>query len=311
MINKLHSSHTGIMPIRVLQHNLIHAFENMNPEFLKLSKEIVDTLGLDPGIRYSANEEEVRSPGVVYGKMAIDESFLSYVWCVTFSLTALYAELIVKKSHNDYVGKEEKVLNMLLLRKAFAVWEYAVVLLREYRVWPKDLPNPENYEDEYDELIGKVNGLYLVAMEFVLAHEFAHIELRHNSRVDPLLNLDEQNTLFEKEADERAISLVLAGRDGTNETTIRMGLLIGLCSLLFFSGVTKGNAYPDTDERIEAILRIINPDPQDAMWGIATLAYKLWDRLYDKKLLWTDGLETPKALYYSIKRQVEKLNGGG
>jgi hypothetical protein len=47
-------------------------------------------------------------------------------------------------------------------------------------------------------------------------------------------------------------------------------------------------------------------DPPDAMWGVATLTYRLWNRMFDKQLNWQAGLECPKHLYYAIKQQVEQ-----
>lgn len=304
--NKLAASHQGLMPIRVLQHNFIYSFENINPDFLALSQKVITELEIDPGITYSYAEEQARSPYVIFKKIFINESFLSYVWCNCFALAQLYEEIIVKKSRNDYYGSEIEIINFPFAREAFKLWEYGISLLSIYSKWDIDLPNPESYDEKYEELIPRINSLYLTAMNFVLAHEFSHLELEHDSRVDPALEQNEQSIVFEKEADSRAISLVLAGADDDNTMTIKMGLLMGLCSLLFFKSVTKSECYPDVDDRIDAVISIINPeDAEDAIWGIATLAYKLWDKQYGKGLIWENGLESPKHLYYSIKNQVK------
>jgi hypothetical protein len=102
------------------------------------------------------------------------------------------------------------------------------------------------------------------------------------------------------------MELVLDGVNPSNIVTKRMGILMGLCSLLFFKSTTTSAGYPDMDDRIDAILEKINPDPQDGMWGIATLTYKLWDRLHNIGLEWKEGLASPKELYYDIKRQVKQ-----
>ncbi len=309
MINKLSESHIGRMPIRVLQHNLIYAFENMNSQFLELSKKVISELGLDPGISCSFEEERAKSPYVVFKKIFINESFLSYAWSICFALTVLYEEIIVKKSRNDYYGNEDEVINMPLAREAYKLWEYAISLLYDYTAWDIQLPNPEIFDEKYEDLIPRINGLYITAMKFVLSHEFAHIELEHDVRIDSSVDQNEQSITFEKEADARAIKLVLAGIMDQNRMTVIMGLLMGLCSLLFFNSITADKNYPDVDERIDAVIKILNPeDPQDAMWGIATLAYRLWDRQYNKGLIWESGLESPKDQYYSIKSQVEKLS---
>lgn len=48
------------MPIRVLQHNLIHGFENMNPDFWILTTGVVDNFNLDTGIVYTYAEEPAK-----------------------------------------------------------------------------------------------------------------------------------------------------------------------------------------------------------------------------------------------------------
>lgn len=308
-INKLAPSHQGMMPVRVLQHNLIYGFENMNPDFLALAQKVIAEQGIDPGISYSYNAEPAKSPYVLFQKIFINESFLSYVWCNCFALGQLYEEVIVKKSLNDYHSNQNQVINIPLAREAYQLWEYGVSLLSGYNTWDMELPNPESYYRKYRKLIPRINGLYITAMKFVLAHEFAHLELEHTARFDSEADPNNQSILFEKEADGRAISLVLSGSNHKNKMTIQAGLLMGLCSLLFFNSETKSESYPDTGDRIDAAINAINPDdPSDAMWGIATLAYKLWDQIYEKGLTWQDGLDSPRDLYYSIRRQV-KLSG--
>jgi hypothetical protein len=309
-INRLSASHKGLMPIRVLQHNLVYAFENINPGFLALTAKVSREQGLDTGIGYKIEEEKVESPYAVFGKIFMQEAFLSFMWCNCFSLTVLYEESIVKQSKNDFYGNEDEKIDFPAARDAYKLWEYGISLLSKYSAWDTTLPNPELVDPKYAELIPKVNSLFLTALKFVLAHEFAHIELRHSERTAELENQKELSIKFEKEADGRAIELVLAGNDDINRVTTNIGTLIGLCSLLFFKSTTMGEEHPDTDERIDAIINIINPDMQDAMWGLATLAYRLWANQYLVTLDWKEGLESPKELYHYIKNQVKDHNKG-
>lgn len=295
-INHFRASHQGIMPIRVLQHNLIHEFENMNPDFLELSKRVIQNQGADPAIRYVAEEEMAKSPYVLYNKINLNEAFLSYVWCNCYSLLVLYREIVVKKSYNDYHGVSEKVIDKELATKAYELWGYAMSLIKHYSEWDKRLPNPELVDPTQNELISSVNSIYLVAMTFILAHEFAHIELSH----------DYPKFEYEKAADDRAIELVLQGTNEENSSTKKFGILFGLCSLLFFNASTTSANYPDMDDRIDAIMQRTAPDVQDGMWGVAILAFKLWDRLYNIGLEWKEGLASPKDLYLDIKKQVKQ-----
>lgn len=307
MINKYVKTHIGIMPVRVLQHNVIYSFENMNPAFLELSQRIISQLNLDPGISYLIEEGSIKSPYALFKKIFIQEAFLSYVWCIAFSLTVLYEEVNVKSSRNYYFSNQEEVMDQEKIQDAYHLWEYAISLIKKYSEWNKELlPNPEYYDEKYEELIPKVNSVYLVAMNFILAHEFAHIELEHDSRIDSNLNKSELSIQMEKEADARAFRLVFDGINSINAIEKRIGILIGLCSLLFFKSTTREDRYPDVDERIDAIISVVNPEPMDPMWGIATLAYRLWDNLFQKNLVWQSGLKSTKELYYSIKHQVKR-----
>ncbi len=307
MINKYVPTHEGNMPIRVLQHNLIYAFENMNQEFLDLVQEVIERTDLDPGIAYMIEEEKLKSPYVLFNKIFIQESFLSYVWCMSFSLVVLYEDAIVKRSRREILGDQEEEPDMMKIQEAYALWAYGVSLIDNYTEWNKELfPNPEYYDERYEDLIPKINGVYLAAMCFILAHEFAHLELEHSKTDIPGMDNNELGIIIEKEADLRALNLVINHKTTINSTGENMGVLVGLCSLLFFKSTTEEKAYPDVDDRIDAVFNFVNPDPMDSMWTIATLAYRLWDNLYGINLEWTEGLDTPKSLYYSIKKQVER-----
>jgi len=297
----------GIMPIRVLQHNLIVGFENANSEFKDLTKQVVTNSNLVKVISYTAEEERIKSPHVTFGQIAVQETFLSYVWCISFSLTVLYSEVVVKKAKNDTNPNDEEQINFEFARDAYQLWEYALSLIDDYSAWDINLPNPEIYSKEYEDLIPRINAMYIEAMKFVLAHEFAHVELEHSSRINPGIDENVFNKQIEKEADERAIELILKGMDESNSMTIKVGILAGLCSLLFFKSTTKELQYPDVDNRIHALIIAIDPDDIDPMWGFAALAYRLWDKHFQKNLIWEEGLDSPKELYFSIKRQVEQM----
>ena len=55
MINTYNETHEGHLPIRVLQHNIIHHFENTSRSFLETSKYVIERWGMSPEIDYLAN----------------------------------------------------------------------------------------------------------------------------------------------------------------------------------------------------------------------------------------------------------------
>jgi Peptidase U49. len=306
MINNFSEKHEGNMPIRVLQYNLIHQFETLNSDFLELTKNLMKKIGLDNGIGYKIDEEEIKVPFVIFNKINLQETFLSYVWCISYSISVLHDEVVVKQSKNDYYKNNNEVINDELVSKAKEVWVYAMSLIKNYSEWSLELPNPERYLPEDAVIIERTNGLYLSAMKFILAHEFAHIELEHATIADDNVDPNALSIRLEREADRRAFELNLAGITEENRVTVIMGILTGLCSILFFKSTTREEAYPDVDERIDSIIEIVNPEPQDPMWSFATLAYRLWDEYYTTGLIWIAGLESPRELYYSVKEQVKR-----
>lgn len=309
-INKLAVTHRGRQPIRVLQYNIAYAFENSNSDFRELTLKIMKDSGLQAGIGYLIEDEAIKIPSVnAAKKIFLQETFLSYVWCTCYVLTVMYDEALAKMSRNRVAGFEAEKVDFNLLKKAEALWEYAKSLNVYYSPWDMDLPNPEEYYPEDQWWVERINGLFVKAINFILCHEFAHVEKRHFERFDAGKSSDADRKLFELEADERAIELVLMGADDKNSTTVRFGILIGLCSLLFFRRTTQSPRYPSTDDRIHAILEKLNPEPEDGMWGVATLAFKLWDGQFTKMYNWSNDLGSYKDLYFHIKQQIEKENG--
>jgi hypothetical protein len=61
-INRLSIFHEGTQPVRVLQHNMVAAFENTNRDFLSLTLDIMQRNGLKPGIGYQIENESVKTP---------------------------------------------------------------------------------------------------------------------------------------------------------------------------------------------------------------------------------------------------------
>src|SRR5947209_485533 len=115
MENRFSTSHLGTQPIRVLQHNIASRFENTNPEFIELAKATIANQGLQNGLGYYINEFAImdkvdghtQTPFVNLNqkKIYIHETFMSYVWCISYSLYVLFDEEIAKQSQNRFAGK--------------------------------------------------------------------------------------------------------------------------------------------------------------------------------------------------------------
>lgn len=115
-INKLLSSHKGTQPTRVLQEFIPSKLENTYPGFSSLVHELISNLNLDPGINYHLNEFPItqninghsQTPFVDGEKrIHIHETFLSYVWCVSYTLVNFYHEIVSKRANNENMISEQ------------------------------------------------------------------------------------------------------------------------------------------------------------------------------------------------------------
>lgn len=312
--------HNGIQPIRVLQHNIIHRYENPNSEFLKKSKELIDKKGLQPGISYFIYEEPImfscehfksQTPFVdANNKIAIHETFLSYHWIICYSMCVLYDEAVAKPMQNAQLKKQVNIINNHLIKITEELFQYGKSLIKVYSKWDKEyFPNPEEYSNEEEFYILRANGLFVFAINFILCHEFAHVEKEHIDTLKSRTVSNQERKLFEKEADDRAIELMLSGKNEENEKSIELGILMGLCSMLYFKKDTSGGEHhPDTDSRIKNFLEKLNPSKEHPIWGVAALFFKLWDNQFNLNFIWPKEVNDFKELFYNTLSQIEKKN---
>jgi hypothetical protein len=304
--------HIGDQPIRVLTNSTLHKFENTNPEFLNLSLEIIERLDLQKGITYYVNNEPVfkqidgyyQTPYAYSDKIVIHETFSSYVWCVTYAILTLYEESFSKPVNNYFSGYERFKIHAHRITNAIDILDYAKYILVDFKEWDKNrLPNPELYPEEEQEWIEKINGVYVYTMNFILCHEFVHIEKEHIKQRSNDFSLSK---FLEREADARSIELILSGLNAETRATGYAGMLVGMCSLIFFSPeITGGDSHPDTDIRIDDLMTKLNPSEDSALWGIACVAFKQWEIQFGKKFNWPKSVNSPKEMYYIIKKEIE------
>lgn len=311
-------NHNGIQPIRVLQHNIISRFENTNSDFLKISRELVINKNLNPGISYYIYEEPIlfkcehfksQTPCIDRNKkIAIHETYLSYLWIICYSMWVLYDEAVAKPMQNAQAGAIINVINTSRIHEAERLFEYAKSLIKVYTPWDKtNLPNPEEYSQEEEYYILRANGLFTYAINYILCHEFAHVEKEHIDAIMARKVPNIERKIFEKEADDRAIELMLAGKDGNNDKSIELGILIGLSSMLFFRNSTYGGAtHPDTDNRIKNLLEKLNPSFDQPIWGVAALFFKMWDNQFKFNFNWPIHVNDFKELFYNVLQQIEE-----
>lgn len=106
----------------------------------------------------------------------------------------------------------------------------------------------------------------------------------------------------EIEADYDATMTMLRGVG--DERINGVGMLLGFSAMLLLKAAVQNKKHPDSDDRIETVLRRLNLDEISPLWGIASLSFKLWDDYYGKSFTWPDEVEHFKELFYDMFEQL-------
>ena len=308
-------SHIGSQPIRVLYQNTKYWFKHIYPEFDTTEfQKAIKEFCLYEDINIIDREERIGCPAYVgtFKIISIQETFLSYLWCTTYSLLYLYDKTIHETRLNETFVISNRVKEKA--SKAHDLFKYGLSLLDRYNPWDKEkLPNPELYDRFDDDYIEKTNAAYLNAVNFILFHELGHVILGHidndieNEEKGIKVAIDEliQNEI---EADDFSFDRMFRSPENlTNSHTVSVGVISGLCSFLFFSANLKGIDHPDFDKRLQTALEKLNLADEDNLWGISCLAFKLWAINHRLNLKWPTVVETYKDLFYITIKELESI----
>jgi hypothetical protein len=102
------------------------------------------------------------------------------------------------------------------------------------------------------------------------------------------------------------MELVLNGTTDKTRLSAEIGILMGLSSMLFFKQKSETTTHPATDDRMHKLIVQTNASSPDPHWGIAVLAFKLWDNQFMKKFNWPSNVHDLKELYDLIRKEIEK-----
>ncbi|MBD2722215.1 SEC-C metal-binding domain-containing protein [Hymenobacter armeniacus] len=222
----------GTQPIKVLENNVIHFFEETNPTFRAQLEYDTNNLELKNGIKY-INEEKRIDDDLAYinsnKQIHIQETFLSYIWILSYSLVTMFDEhVMLPRLKRGYFSDPVK------LNAKFDFLNYGLSLINRYSVWNiEKFPNPQKYLISDKVNIEKTNSVFLHAANFVLCHEYSHFSLGHVDRsielmVDNKKISGEESVKTESEADFNAISLMLKQpKTKRNRKNIEHGIVAG------------------------------------------------------------------------------------
>ncbi|HFV1741454.1 TPA: phage exclusion protein Lit family protein [Escherichia coli] len=295
--NNYNPTHDGYLPVRVLQHNIINEFEKVVCVFTNASASAIANEGLNKSINYIANKDAQNghkvAPPCVYVKsktIQIQETFLAYLWGISYCLYT-FANEIISREGNVCPEKNNEINR---------VFKYSCSLINKYSEWDKTIiPNPEEYEEEFRGDIEKVNEIFLMAFNFILCHEFSHVECGHCNTNGDIS--DEQKKEFEINADKRAIELLTTGQ---NTPSVSYGISVAIISQVFFGAKLNQKIHPDVDVRIFNAFTQLELNDNDQSWLIACIGMALWSDKYSMDLFWCEG-KSFKDLFEMITKSLD------
>jgi len=316
MINRYNPDvHPGTQPVRIVHHMLTYMFAHSYLGFLdELKKEIEDGK-LNPEIDLVFAEEAIRhdhgyhTPRASKETRAIQlhETFLSFLWCVTYSVYVLYLETIDFPAINVLTGYDKYPVSDKEIELAKEVFEYGKSLIAYYSPWNKDnLPNPELFLAEKRTYPEQTNLFYTDAVKFILAHEYTHLK-SHIDYIDE--NTPESYYLkFEYEADDTAIKNSLKGATPASVYAVCGGIVIGILSMLFFKATTTGEKHPNTEDRLTNALKQLPDVENELTWGLACIGLELWEAQFELNFEKPVDLKSKKEQYYHYIEQIKSRN---
>lgn len=287
-------------PISSILKFVIGRFENTNPEFARYAEQLIHQGIIESGICILKDREAIKTPFVRSDKhIYIQETFLSYLWIVCYSLLVIYEEAVTKHYENAQQGASH-IIDKGLIYNCEEFLHYAISLKACYSEWDTEkYPTPDKDKGTNKDYHIKATQLFLYAMNYILCHEFAHLEKGHIGKPK---SID-----LEIEADERAFELILEGQTLENKMSLQMGVLIGLCSMLFLSHSVSGHSsHPDTHKRIKTFLEKINLPDNSQLWSVTCLCLGIWDMKFNKYNDFPEKVETHKEMFYKVLEEIEK-----
>jgi hypothetical protein len=266
----------GKQPIRVLQPLLAQQFENSSPEFRRIIADSIDFCGTSAIITYDVTQAPVDVPEIrgAEGSIRIQETFLSYLWAVTYATVVITNEDIMRPQIEPNYSRTPA--QEMLIDDAYSLLSFALYLRKSFAIWDTEhLPNPEIFSQEEEVIVGQVSAVFCQAVVFILVHEFGHLYLGHLESGPPANKADSKAD--ETMADLYAIAVMKEGVDTHyNRKTVYCGILAGLIAILFLHLTLDGDSHPDPHQRLYTALCELGLDPNDELWAFASAAIVLW-----------------------------------
>ncbi|MCE9612932.1 MAG: hypothetical protein K8T26_01560 [Lentisphaerae bacterium] len=301
--------HKGVLPVRVLQHNIIDWFEQSYPDFLADAKHEIQSGGLKQGIQYHEEQAPIVHTAGIDPSKAIHlyEPFIQFVWCNCYAMVVGFEEGILTPMNN---GTYKGVMAFTdEVKGALQVFRYGLSLTKRYQPMSLSLPNPEQYHDDLRPRIENANGVCVAALNFILLHEFGH---QYYGHLDARPSSPAESKRREHDCDEFACEKLQAQFGSHKGRTLKLGAICGSASIVLLDdSLSGGQEHPDPDERLSNVLGWLCLDSTDSYWGIASFMYRLWSIHYEKPYTLPPVVDDFQAMFNATSAAISQLKMGG
>jgi hypothetical protein len=305
--------HNGNQPIRVLEHMNTYMFANTHSNFVEELTKAIEENGFAKNIDINLGDTKInRTPYLKCDDKSIhlDETFISYLWCVCHTAYTLYIQKIDYPRCNEQRAEEYYKIEQEKIDKANELFGYAKSLIVDFEEWDKEnLPNPERYEAKDRDFIEQPNCFFTEAMKFILCHEYTHA-IKHADKINKGTYEASHFIEFEREADSNSIELMKKGIFPTkiNELAIQIGIVLGILSMFYFRATTNSEKHPNNEDRLVDALEQMELNNDSPCWGIALIGLNLWIEQFDLPYEWNNETDDKSAFYELIEQMKKNTN---
>lgn len=311
------STHKGVLPVRVLQFNMLKWFEEVSPDLLQEVLEEVQYRGLQRGIGYHIAIAPITDAAEIDGKKKIHfyENYLQFLWGVSYAITTLFEEGFVKPvKAGTYSGATD--MGDPFVRKAYAVFDASIELFDKCdQAKHYGLPNPEKETAVDSKLIRQVNGVFSAASAFILMHEVGHQFYGHLDDNDSADDSDDAKGQYDDEflADEYALEWLQKGKAPSDalDNTNAMGVIAAMTTFILMDPQLEGDAeHPPPHLRMVHALEKLGMTDEN-LWACACIGLRLWVA-YTKRSFTVpsgDDLKGYKDLFYIVVYKMSEAVG--
>ena len=224
------------------------------------------------------NVAEIKEVNGEY-QIQISLTFCQFAWCVALFLLSYFDNCVLIPFMNALgINKQNRKINHEELNFVNDTFFKGRTLLN--KVNTEQFFNMPNICDpqQFSDCINRANAVFCGGLTFVFLHEFSHNYLGHTQNN----NSYEHSVNDEVVADETALDFLSDTFEGEDGYTNKAGIVIILCSLLLMGKdtISGGGSHPNMDYRIDYIMKKLNLDDHDCLWGIVGSAIRLWLMVY-------------------------------